>query len=232
MKPLPLLLALMALMAPFPQAQAESRATLFGKEVVAPDASQLQQTIASQLFERYAQEQKITSTDTEVDALLQRLAENEKENSIRRAEEIEKLEEELKDQSLTGEARETKESLLKIKRKVEEMSAQMAGRDDLKAERRNMAARFVQAWKINQSLYQQYGGRVIFQQAGPEPIDAYRQFLESEEKKGSFQINDEAAKAEFWRYYRNEKMHLFMDEEKAKEAMTTPWWKLEKQPGR
>ena len=45
---------------------------------------------------------------------------------------------------------------------------------------RAVARQFIQAFKVNQSLYAEYGGRVLFQQAGPEPIDAYRDFLRDE----------------------------------------------------
>ena len=48
------------------------------------------------------------------------------------------------------------------------------------------AMSFVRSWKINQALYRKYGGRVAFQQAGAEPVDAYRDFLKEQETKGQF----------------------------------------------
>ena len=41
-----------------------------------------------------------------------------------------------------------------------------------------MAQWMVGPWKFNRELYRQYGGMVIWQQAGIEPLDAYKQFLE------------------------------------------------------
>ena len=38
------------------------------------------------------------------------------------------------------------------------------------------------------ALYEKYGGRVIFQQAGIEPIDAYRDYLKDIEEKGDLMI--------------------------------------------
>ena len=45
-----------------------------------------------------------------------------------------------------------------------------------KAARDEIAAAFIRQWKINRALYQQYGGRIVFQQGGPEPLDAYRKY--------------------------------------------------------
>lgn len=85
---------------------------------------------------------------------------------------------------------------------------------------------FVTAWKINQSLHAQYGGRVIFQQAGPEPLDAYRDFLREREKAGDFQILDPRCAADFWKYFTDESMHHFLPKESGDQAMRTPWWTL------
>ena len=94
----------------------------------------------------------------------------------------------------------------------------------------NIAKRFVRSWKVNKSLFDRYGGRVIFQQAGPEPIDAYRMFLKEHQNKGSFKIMDEALEASFWNYFVNDKMHAFYSEEEGTKLMNTPWWLMEKVP--
>jgi len=87
------------------------------------------------------------------------------------------------------------------------------------------AGTMIRQWKINNRLYEQYGGRVIFQQAGPEPLDAYRKFFEDEQKKGRFQFYNKEAEDLFWEYYRNEKMHTFYsDMAEAKAIMESPWW--------
>jgi len=79
-----------------------------------------------------------------------------------------------------------------------------------KAARDEIAAAFIRQWKINRALYQQYGGRVIFQQGGPEPLDAYRKFLEAAAARGDFVIADPALADGFWRYYRDTARHAFM----------------------
>lgn len=83
------------------------------------------------------------------------------------------------------------------------------------------------SWKINQELYRQYKGRVIFQQAGPEPLDAYRQFFEEQQAKVKFKFFNKDVEDLFWDYYRNVR-HTVYDPNEAEEIMTTPWWLKEK----
>jgi len=94
------------------------------------------------------------------------------------------------------------------------------------AARLEIAGAFILQWKINRALYQQYGGRIIFQQGGPEPLDAYRKFLEERQAAGDFSIEDPALAAEFWRYYRDGSIHSFFEPGSAEEAKAfadPPW---------
>lgn len=89
---------------------------------------------------------------------------------------------------------------------------------------REVAHRMIRSFKIKQSLYEAYGGRVIFQQMGPEPIDAYREFLEAQQEAGAFEIRDPSLEGGFWRYLVDDAIHSFYPPEEAKAAMTRPWW--------
>ncbi len=93
-----------------------------------------------------------------------------------------------------------------------------------KASRNEIAAAFIRQWKINGALYRQYGGRVIFQQGGPEPLDAYRQFLEQAQKRGEFLIVDRNLETGFWAYFRNDAIHAFMPAKAAASAFRMPPW--------
>jgi hypothetical protein len=95
-----------------------------------------------------------------------------------------------------------------------------------KAEREEIAAAFIRQWKINRALYQQYGGRIVFQQGGPEPLDAYRKFLEVSAARGDFRISNPELDAGFWRYYRDDSIHEFFtpgSAEEAKAFVDPPW---------
>jgi hypothetical protein len=75
--------------------------------------------------------------------------------------------------------------------------------------RRQMGYSTIRQWKLNRELYRQYGGRVIYQQLGPEPLDAYRLYLEERQAAGDFTIHDKAFEAEFWRYFTDDSKHDF-----------------------
>jgi hypothetical protein len=97
---------------------------------------------------------------------------------------------------------------------------------EVDAMRLEMARDIIRQWKINKALYEQYGGRIIRQQLGPEPIDAYREFLRQREADGAFAIRDQALARSFWRYFTDDSMHDFMTAGGADEAQafTTPPW--------
>jgi hypothetical protein len=101
---------------------------------------------------------------------------------------------------------------------------------EMDAMRRDMASGIILQWKINKALYEKYGGRIIYQQLGPEPLDAYREFLRQREADGAFAIRDHALEESFWRYFIDDSIHDFMTPGGADEAraFTTPPW--EQQP--
>lgn len=88
------------------------------------------------------------------------------------------------------------------------------------------AGAFIWQWKTNKALYEQYGGRIIFQQGGPEPLDAYRRFLEEAQARGEFEITNPALEGEFWRYYRDDSIHSFYPagSPEEKRAFADPPW--------
>ncbi|UHD18637.1 hypothetical protein [Thiocapsa bogorovii] len=81
---------------------------------------------------------------------------------------------------------------------------------EIQTMRNDMARAIIRQWKINKALYAQYGGRIIYQQLGPEPLDAYREFLEQRRAEGAFRIQDPALAERFWRYFTDESIHDFM----------------------
>jgi len=63
--------------------------------------------------------------------------------------------------------------------------------------RRDMGRSMIRQWKLNRALNRQYGGRIISQQSGLEPLDAYRQYLEERQTAGDFEIHEKAFENEF-----------------------------------
>lgn len=93
---------------------------------------------------------------------------------------------------------------------------------------RQMAEMWVAPWKFYRALYRQYGGKVIFQQAGPEPLHAMTRFLEEHEAAGAFAIYDPELHKAFWAYYRTMGHNNMPDGGK---FLETPWW-LQPRPAR
>jgi heat shock protein HslJ len=91
---------------------------------------------------------------------------------------------------------------------------------------RDMARSMIRHWKLNRALHRHYGGRIIFQQLGPEPLDAYRQYLEERQSAGDFTIQEKAFEDEFWQYFVDDSRHDFYPagSEQEQRAFAIPPW--------
>jgi hypothetical protein len=95
--------------------------------------------------------------------------------------------------------------------------------------RRDMGRAMIRQWKLSRALHRQYGGRIIFRQLGPEPSDAYRQYLEERQAAGDLEIRDKAFEHEFWRYFTDDSIHSFYpsgSEEEARAFAIPPWERM------
>lgn len=195
------------------------------------DPEEMRYVILAKLVERYELEHDIQVTRAEIDAYvesLRRIAESHrKQNLARRAE----LTRRLNSETLTDVERESLSSQLEslnelIETLDEGSDTSKEDPQEIKAYREQVATAFIRQWKINRALYGQYGGRVIFQQGGPEPLDAYRRFLETQQKHGAFTISDKAFEEKFWNYYRSDAIHSFYPQGSPEEAeaFEIPWW--------
>ena len=198
------------------------------------DPEEMRYVILSKLMEDYEAEHGIRVSREDIDAYLagmRRIAEEERRRNLARKEQLTR---QLASEAMTEAERESVSAELKplneLMAALEESSAvSEEDSEEVRQYREQVATAFVRQWKINKALYEQYGGRIIFQQGGPEPLDAYRRFLESQEQAGSFKILDETFEQKFWNYYRNDAIHSFYPKGSAEEtrAFETPWWLLE-----
>lgn len=166
-------------------------ATVLGEEVRTNDPAEMQETVLTRLFDRYAEQQGIEVTDGEIESFV---------DNMRRG---------MRAEGLTAE---------------DDLTAEEAAQ--LKQMRHDMARSMIRQWKLNRSLHDQYGGRIIYQQFGPEPLDAYRQYLQERQAAGDFVIRQKDFEDRFWRYFTTDSMHDFYpsgsDEES--QAFATPPW--------
>ena len=210
-------------------------AIVLGKEITVADQDKLDKLIFGALLQQYAKEKNISPTDIELENFNTKMKAQEAKNLAEFTADKDRLLQELNSPTLSAAERKEKETqlhtletLLRSEPEIGEMTSEMEAQ--IQAGYRQIAQQFVQSWKINQALFQQYGGRVIFQQGGPEPLDAYLAFLRDQESKGAFQILDPQYKAGFWDYFIRDSSHGFFDQDQGTELMNTPWWMMEKQP--
>lgn len=207
-------------------------AIVLGKKITANEKDKLNGLIFGALLQQYAQENKIEPTEEELDLFVRKMEEKEQQQQVQFEAKREKLQRELKSPSISDRERKGKaselqtiESILKSNLRMKEETKGME--EQARTAMRQVAHEFLKSWKINKALYEKYGGRVIFQQAGVEPLDAYREFLKEQEKKGAFQIIDKSYEASFWRYFTNDAMHTFFNKEEGVKFINTPWWIME-----
>ena len=209
-------------------------AIVLGKKITVKDKDKLNGLIFGTLLEQFAKDNKIEPTEEEIDIFVLKTKEQERKHQIKFENDRKRLIAELKTADLSERERRNKESqlksiesILKVTREMKERAKGMG--ESLRRMRRKSARQFVRSWKINKALYAKYGGRVIFQQAGVEPLDAYRDFLKEHEKNGALQILDKKYEVSFWRYFVNDAMHTFYSKDDGVKFINTPWWMMEQQ---
>jgi len=194
-------------------------AVVYQLEVRTNDPAEMAYVIGGELLRRYVAEKKIAATDAEIadyTAGLRKFMVEETQRRKARSIEIERL---LQDKALPGAQRQALEKEAAI---IKSLGDEIEQPDA--AAQRQMASAFVMHWKLNRALYRQYGGRVIYQQAGPEPLDAYRKYFEEQQALGHFRILDPKFEQAFWSYYRDDRRHVFVPDAEAKAAIDTPPW--------
>jgi hypothetical protein len=214
---------------PLGSATAPVAGRVLGRAIHTRDGEELQYYVMKDLFDRYAHDQGIGVSSAEIDDYLTRaraaMARDRQEALAKRDELTRRL--------AAGKLGEAERAALAQDLKNQEMLIEgLAGADgrndsaEDKAARAQIAEAFILQWKVNRALHQQYGGRIVYQQTGPEPLDARRRFLEDRQAKGDFTILDKQLEPGFWGYFRTDSIHDFYPsgspEEKA--AFARPPW--------
>ncbi len=201
---------------------------VLGQAVRTRDAEELRFYVLHVLTDRFAAVEGITVTKAEIDAFVAStaaaLARDRAEAAARR----DALKRELATGKLSADRKaQVEREIAGAEQLIADLAPAMgAAAAEERQARAEIAAAFIRQWKINGALQRKYGGRTIFQQAGPEPLDATRRFLEAAQAAGDFAIANPALEKPFWSYYRDDARHSFYKpgsrEEQA--AFTTPPW--------
>lgn len=204
-------------------------ATVLGKSIYLSDKKNISSIILSHLFQKYMKDNSIAPTEEEFDVFIKNSEKRENQTKNEREQERKEILKQLDNKNISKSEKDKFLSDLQmlnslLKPNPELDNWRLENPDMAMANQKKVARSFILKWKVHKSLFDKYGGRVIFQQAGPEPIDAYRMFLEEEKKRGNFTFIDKSLEDSFWNYFKNDKIHTFYSEEEGKKLINDPWW--------
>ena len=216
-----------------PKTVAEQRAKLSPAEHLAwherTREEALRNRVWSAVFGDYAGKRKIEPTPAEIDSQIRSQKKFMNEDKVRREKQREELVVELRSPGLTEAQRRQKQQFLETLNSLHAHDSRMEEeRKDPEREKmwleseQRVAKVWVRQWKLNQALYREFGGRIIFQQAGWEPIDAYRALLDQYKANRGFVVHDPALKDAVYTYFKHN--FVYADEKKAKFYFAKPYW--------
>lgn len=221
-----------------PKAAAEQKAKLSPADYLAWYERTREETVRnlvwSAVFADFAQKRKVEPTPAEIDSQIRQTKRFMAEDKVRRQKQRQELIVELKSTGLTEAQRKQKQQYLDTLNSLRDHDARMEKEQSDPAQKkmwldaeRNVASMWVKQWKVNQALFQEFGGRIIFQQAGWEPIDAYRALLDQYKAEKRFVIHDPSLQDAVYRYFRHN--FVYADEKKAKFYFERPYWERTEQ---
>lgn len=216
------------LMAPS-SAKPDSKATIDPNTEQRLRGEALRTRVWKAVFEDYARQRNIAPTEAEITSQIEGHERMKLRTDAERARQRAALIDELKSPNLTDSRRKAAQQHLDTLNQLMEFDTKRTQelRDPAQkkiqqdAERR-VAEYWVRSWKLNQALYREYGGRIIFQQAGWEPIDAYRKLLDQYAAKKAFVIPDPVLRAAVYSYFDHK--FIYTDETKARFYFEKPYW--------
>lgn len=171
-------------------------------------------TFGSPVVERFVKKQKIEATADEIKTFKSNFRKNSERNLRQWEGRLAELKQELAAANL---ANEEKAKLEKERAMYEKLVASQRGSRAAEAAE-ELARKFIVAWKTERELHRVFGGRIIFQQVGPEALDARRRLFEQAEKKADIKFDDAGVRHLFY-HYANMK-HTVVDEN----ALERPWF--------
>ena len=159
------------------------------------------------VVERFVAEKKIDATADEIAAFTRNMKKWQEQQARKTEEQLAKVTADLASPDLSDQK---KAELEKTKAMLERILPAMRERpqDDI---HEALARQFIVNWKLERELQRAYGGRVIFQQAGPEALDARRKLFEQAEKNGDLKFQDPGVRHLFYYYYADMR-HTPLDE--------------------
>jgi len=209
-------------------------AEALGVQIRTSNPDEMAFIIKQVLLVNYVKAQSLEATNSEINQFLARkkevTARSRKEAEARRDE----VEKQLQSQDLPDADRkqlEGEQQFLDAMLKAAQEADKQGNDPKRAAVESQMAKSLIEQWKVSQSVYKKYGGRVVYQQVGAEPLDAYHEFFKSAQKADDFKILNKEFEPAFWSYYTTDSKHRFYPENESDKVINTPWWMMDPKPG-
>jgi hypothetical protein len=202
-----------------------------GIPVHAGTGDELREIALRELMDRYARENKVIVSKEEISAYREFMKKLAEQDFNEKSAERDKLKARLSGGDLNAAEREkTVAELAELEQFLAATAPKDSVSDEEKSAMAEIAGAMILQWKVNRLLHQEFGGRIIYQQGGPEPLDAYRRLLESAQKRGDLTITGESIEQQFWQYFRDDTRHDFYGAGSPQEAQafSKPPWAAEK----
>jgi hypothetical protein len=203
--------------------------TAYASWLASAQETRLRSMVWSSVLSDYAAKRKIEPTEQEIASQVSSQQKFMKEDRVRRENDRQGLIKELASPGITEARRQqaqkyldTLNSLHGFDERVEKEYGNPKGAKIWQEAQLKVSAVWVKRWKVNQSLFREFGGRIIFQQAGWEPIDAYRKLLEQYETRKAFVVHDPALHEAVYSYFKLK--FTYADEQKARFYFEKPYW--------
>jgi len=210
-------------------------ADVLGVEIRTSNPGEMAYVIKQMLTVNYAKTHNLRATDAEIEQFI--AGKQEADDRVRKEVEARHVEiqKALQSETLPDAERTQLEGELQFLQQMQQ-AAQDADKQNGDSRRAaaetQMARAIIGPWKVNKALYKQYGGRVIYQQGGAEPLDAYYKFFKAAQKGGELKFVNSDLETAFWGYFSSDSKHKFYPENEKDQAINTPWWQREPQSGK
>jgi hypothetical protein len=169
-------------------------------------------TFGGPVVDRFVKRQKIEATADEIEKFKSNSRKMNERNVREREARLVELKKELAAPNLSNEDK----AKLKEERAMYEKSVAAIREPRAADVPEDLARMFIVAWKTERELHRVYGGRVIFQQAGPEALDARRRLFEQAEQNGDIKFDDVGIRHLF--YYYAKMRHTVIDQKALERA--------------
>jgi hypothetical protein len=144
------------------------------------------------VFRHYVTEHGLDARPEEIQELLAYDREFERKDRAQRARKLEELNLRLADEGLGDEERSWLEEFRRVLARMEERDAE--GEREPSPDGAAYAP-WIEFWKANRALYEQYGGTVALTSSGPVPFGAYEALVADYERRGLVRFDDSRLRA-------------------------------------